>query len=121
VQELDAELRRVAGGFSARSRPTVGPIPERETRRCGVEFRQFKHLGAAAGDPDGNADCDHVHDVTTRYDRDARRLDFFLFCPVCRTAKLVHSLDYEPRFEPTGATLHALRPREDARPERRAA
>lgn len=45
-------------------------------------------------------DCEHLRDTTTRYDHAAKRLDFFLFCPVCRTAKLVHSLDYEPRFEP---------------------
>jgi hypothetical protein len=67
------------------------------------------------------AECGHLHDTTTRYDHDAKRLDFYLVCPVCRTAKLVHSMDYEPRFEPLEATVHALRPREPARPRRRAA
>ena len=48
---------------------------------------------------DARTDCEHLRDTTTRYDHAAKRLDFFLFCPVCHTAKLVHSLDYEPRFE----------------------
>jgi hypothetical protein len=45
--------------------------------------------------------CDHFHDAATRYDRAAKRLDFVLTCPVCKTEKLIHSLEYEPRFEPT--------------------
>jgi hypothetical protein len=70
---------------------------------------------------DRTADCDHLHETTTRYDRQARRLEFFLFCPVCRTARVVHSVDYEPRFEPIVARVHALPRREAPRPERRAA
>ena len=70
---------------------------------------------------DRRTDCEHLQDTTTRYDHEAKRLDFFRFCPVCRTAELVESLEYEPRFEPTGATVHALRPRDRPRPQRRAA
>lgn len=66
-------------------------------------------------------DCEHRHETRTRYDHDAKRLDFFLFCPICRTAVRVHSLDYEPRFQPMGATVHALRPREAAPQQHRAA
>lgn len=70
---------------------------------------------------DRTAECDHLYETTSRYDRDAKRLDFFLFCPVCRTGRLIESLDYEPRFEPMLASVRALRPREAARPRRRAA
>jgi hypothetical protein len=55
------------------------------------------------------ARCEHLHDTTTRYDRAAKRLDFLLVCPHCKTEKLIHSLEYEPRIEPTGATVHTLR------------
>jgi hypothetical protein len=65
--------------------------------------------------------CDHPHDTTTRYDRAAKRLDFLLVCPVCKTEKLIHSLEYEPRFEPTGATVHTLRPRDAVQAPCRAA
>jgi hypothetical protein len=68
-----------------------------------------------------SAGCDHLHDTTTRYDREAGRLDFFLVCPVCRTARLVHSLAYEPRFEPIVAHVQPLPRREAPRPRRRAA
>lgn len=50
--------------------------------------------------------CDHLHDSTTRYDRTAKRLDFLLVCQNCGIEKLIHSLPYEPRFEPAGATVH---------------
>jgi hypothetical protein len=65
--------------------------------------------------------CDHLHDTTTRYDRAAKRLDFLLVCAVCKTEKLIHSVEYEPRFEPTGATVHALRPGHPVQAPRRAA
>lgn len=65
--------------------------------------------------------CDHLHDSTTRYDRAAKRLDFLLVCPVCETEKLIHSLRYEPRFDPTGAPLLTVGPRDDVEAERPAA
>jgi hypothetical protein len=46
--------------------------------------------------------CEHLHEATTRYDHRAKRLDFFLVCPACRTERLIHSLDYVPCFDPTG-------------------
>jgi hypothetical protein len=62
--------------------------------------------------------CDHLHESTTRYDHDRKVLTFLLVCPVCRTEKVVESLDYEPRFQPhpaprppdasAGATVHEL-------------
>ena len=66
------------------------------------------------------ARCEHLHDSTTRYDRAAKRLDFLLVCPVCKTEKLIHSLAYEPRFEPTGA-VHTLGLRDAVQVPRRAA
>jgi hypothetical protein len=44
--------------------------------------------------------CDHLHDSTTRYDRQRKLLAFFLVCPSCGTEKVVQSVQYEPRFEP---------------------
>jgi len=34
--------------------------------------------------------------------------------PVCETEKVIHSLAYEPGFEPFVASVHALHPRERA-------
>jgi len=65
--------------------------------------------------------CDEFQETTTRYDREAKRLDFFLFCPRCRTARLIESLDYEPRFEPIVATVTPIRTGDGTRPHRRAA
>jgi hypothetical protein len=65
--------------------------------------------------------CDHLHDTTTRYDRAAKRLDFLLVCAACKTERLIQSLEYEPRFEPAGATVHVLRPGDPVRAPRRAA
>jgi hypothetical protein len=45
--------------------------------------------------------CDHMHATTTRYDHAARRLTFLLMCPVCGTEKVLETMPYEPRFEPT--------------------
>jgi hypothetical protein len=56
--------------------------------------------------------CDHLHDTASRYDHAAKRLELLLSCPVCKTEKVIHSLAYEPRFEPSGATVHPLRRRE---------
>ena len=56
--------------------------------------------------------CDHLHDTASRYDHTAKRLELLLTCPVCKTEKVIHSLAYEPRFEPSGATVHPLRQRD---------
>jgi ribosomal protein L44E len=56
--------------------------------------------------------CDHLHDTASRYDQGAKRLELLLTCPVCKTEKVIHSLAYEPKFEPSGATIHPLRGRE---------
>jgi ribosomal protein L44E len=56
--------------------------------------------------------CDHLHETASRYDHAAKRLELLLTCPVCKTEKVIHSLAYEPRFEPSGATVHPLRRRE---------
>ena len=45
--------------------------------------------------------CDHICDTSTRYDQVQKRLTFFLTCSVCGTAKVIETLEYEPRFEPT--------------------
>jgi hypothetical protein len=75
----------------------------------------------------GSAGCDHLHESTSRYDREAKRLTFLLVCPVCRTERVVDSIHYEPQFTPHGApqsggaTIHQLPIRRGARPLRRAA
>ena len=56
--------------------------------------------------------CDHLHDTASRYDHAAKRLELLLTCPVCKSEKVIHSFSYEPRFEPSGATIHPLRQRE---------
>jgi hypothetical protein len=45
--------------------------------------------------------CDHLHATTTRYDHAERRLTFLLVCPVCGTEKVLETMHYEPRYEPT--------------------
>jgi hypothetical protein len=67
------------------------------------------------------ARCEHVHETTTRYDHEANVLEFFLFCPVCRTSRVVCTLDYEPRFEPITAAVQPLRPRAAGGVQRHAA
>jgi hypothetical protein len=65
----------------------------------------------------GEQPCDHLHDTASRYDQAAKRLELLLTCPVCKTEKVIHSLAYEPRFEPSGATVHPLRrPTGESRP-----
>jgi ribosomal protein L44E len=59
----------------------------------------------------GERRCDHLHDTVSRYDHAAKRLELLLTCPVCETEKMIHSLAYEPRFEPS---VHGLHPREGA-------
>ena len=63
---------------------------------------------------DGEGRCDHLHDTVSRYDHAAKRLELLLTCPVCETEKVIHSLAYEPRFQPSVACVHALHPREGA-------
>ena len=62
----------------------------------------------------GESRCDHVHDTVSRYDHTAKRLELLLTCPICETEKVIHSLAYEPRFEPSVASVHALHPRDGA-------
>jgi hypothetical protein len=87
----------------------------RRLRRASVPPRlnPWSLLLAAAGRVarHGEQPCDHLHDTTSRYDHVARRLELLLICTVCKTEKVVHSLAYEPRFEPSGATVHPLRRR----------
>jgi hypothetical protein len=63
----------------------------------------------------------HIHDTTTRYDHARKRLTFLLVCPVCDTEQVIEALDYEPHFEPLGATVHQLPARPERQPARRAA
>jgi hypothetical protein len=65
------------------------------------------------------AQCDHVHESTTRYDHGRKVLTFLLVCPVCGTEKVVETQRYEPRFEPS--PVRPLIVRADQRPLRRAA
>ena len=71
--------------------------------------------------------CDHLHETTSRYDHAAKVLRFLLVCPVCKTEKVIHTLRYEPRFEPhgaaaqAGANVHRLPARPPDRLTRRAA
>ena len=55
-----------------------------------------------------HAGCSHVHDTTSRYDHAEKRLELLLTCAVCKTERVIHSLSYEPRFEPSGATVHSF-------------
>jgi hypothetical protein len=73
------------------------------------------------------AECDHLHESTTRYDHTRKQLSFLLVCPVCHTEKLVETVPYEPRFEPSqpeepaGATVYQFPVRRHEQPMRRAA
>jgi hypothetical protein len=73
-------------------------------------------------------DCGHMHDTTTRYDHEQKLLSFLLFCPSCRTERVLETQRYEPRYAPHagaepagGATIHRLPDRLPQRPLRRAA
>jgi hypothetical protein len=65
--------------------------------------------------------CGHIHDTTSRYDHASKRLTFLLVCPVCDTEQVIEALDYEPHFEPVGATVHELPAPADRQPARSAA
>jgi hypothetical protein len=65
--------------------------------------------------------CGHIHDTTSRYDHAHKRLTFLLVCPVCETEQVVEALDYEPHFEPVGATVHPFPAPPDPEPAQRAA
>jgi hypothetical protein len=73
------------------------------------------------------ASCEHLHDSTSRYDRDRKQLMFLLVCPECGTERVVDSIHYEPHFTPhppaesAGATVHQLPVRRQSQPLRRAA
>jgi hypothetical protein len=73
------------------------------------QWRRLRHAGVSTRG--GEQPCDHVHETTSRYDHAVRRLQLLLVCPVCKTEKVIHDLAYEPRFEPSGATVHPLRRR----------
>ncbi|MFL5826120.1 MAG: hypothetical protein ACJ76V_06315 [Thermoleophilaceae bacterium] len=45
--------------------------------------------------------CTHLHDTTTRYDRERKVLTFLMVCTECETERVMHALDYEPDFIPT--------------------
>jgi hypothetical protein len=49
--------------------------------------------------------CDHLQDTTSRYDPASKLLTFLLVCPVCRIERVVETLEYEPSFRPSVATL----------------
>lgn len=51
----------------------------------------------------GNLMCDHLYDTTSRYDAAAKLLTFVLVCPVCRTERVIETLQYEPRLVPRSA------------------
>jgi hypothetical protein len=53
--------------------------------------------------------CEHLHDTTTRYDHDAKRLSFLLVCAVCGTERVLEAMPYEPNFTPHGATATSSR------------
>jgi hypothetical protein len=78
-------------------------IPEGMTIK---EWRKHPSRGPAPTQP-----CGHLHDTTTRYDRDRKLLHFLLVCPTCGTEKVLETQRYEPRFTPhesAGATIHRL-------------
>ena len=62
-----------------------------------------------------------MHDTTSRYDHTEKRLELLLTCPVFKTERVIHSLSYEPRFEPSGATVHRFPERETVQALDRAA
>ena len=86
------------------------------------EWRWQRRPRAAPADS-----CDHLHETTSRYDRDRKQLTFLLVCPECGTEKVVDSIHYEPHFTPhapgesAGATVHQLPVRRHSQPARRAA
>jgi hypothetical protein len=81
-------------------RPRAGRRGSRRRRAATPDAA--RHLAAV---PD--ATCDHLHDTTSRYDRDEKQLTFLLVCRVCDTEKVVETMAYEPRFEPLGGQATA--------------
>jgi hypothetical protein len=48
----------------------------------------------------GRMACDHLHELTSSYDHEAKQLSFLLVCPTCRTQRLVETIPYQPSFVP---------------------
>ncbi len=59
------------------------------------------HLPKAVSAAPRDGGCDHLHEATSRYDRDAKLLTMLLVCPVCRIETVVETLEYEPRLVPS--------------------
>jgi hypothetical protein len=43
--------------------------------------------------------CGHLHETTTRYDRERKLLTFFAVCRICGSERIVETQHYEPRYE----------------------
>jgi ribosomal protein L44E len=110
------EARPRAGGARPLSVGLLCRSPLARARRWQTQRDPWSRLLAAARRVarHGERRCDHLHDTVSRYDHAAKRLELLLTCPVCETEKVIHSLAYEPRFEPSVASVHALHPREGA-------
>ena len=80
-----------------RRQRSARPRPAR--RRSARLFAAARHLVPLRPVP-----CDHMHDITTRYDHVEKLLSFLLVCPVCGTEKLVETQPYAPHFTPHPAT-----------------
>ena len=51
--------------------------------------------------------CDHLHESTSRYDQAEKQLHFLLVCPVCKTERVVDTVDYEPRYRAIGSAYRS--------------
>jgi hypothetical protein len=88
----------------------------RPRRKPGRSARLF--AGARRVVPLRPVTCDHLCETTTRYDKQQKQLTFLLACPACGTVKVMQTIRYEPRFDPTpaprspdapdSATVHVL-------------
>ena len=71
--------------------------------------------------------CTHLHDTTTRYDRERKLLRFLLVCHACGTEKEIKAIPYEPRYtpqatgQPSGAKIYQFPQRRRGRGLRQAA
>ena len=89
---------------------TIDEWRRRRSRAVGRRLRRRRSRTPAAARhlasvPD--ADCDHLHDATSRYDRSTKLLTFLLVCHECGTERVIETLRYEPRFEPYAEALAA--------------
>ena len=51
--------------------------------------------------------CDHLHESTSRYDQAEKQLHFLLVCPVCKTERVVDTVDYEPQYRAIGSAYRS--------------